>query len=169
MYIWHISCHLVYLLGLYSSNMRKYTTLLLCDMGLRSSLALSATTASWLALLDDYLPMQLVIAIWLMDKHTHTCNDNDKDGTPQFSQVNSIRNGAIKPKHFNDLFLSLVRDAVNQINSDKLRSHLLLLLSVFGGLQTTLRCIPPPTVQECVSPYHPITTCGIIPLCLRCF
>ena len=31
---------------------------------------------------------------------------------------------------------------------------LLLLLSFNGGLQTTFMCIPPPTVQECVTSCH---------------
>ncbi len=77
-------------------------------------------------------------------------------------QTMTLQTAFVPPKETSDRLLRQHHDLMIYNNRALLRSEYFitatillslssLLLLVNGGLQTTFRCIPPPTVQECVT------------------
>ncbi len=80
-------------------------------------------------------------------------------------QTMTLQTAFVPPKETSDRLLRQRHDLMIYNNRALLRSEYFitatillslssLLLLVNGGLQTTFRCIPPPTVQECVTSCH---------------
>ncbi len=77
-------------------------------------------------------------------------------------QTMTLQTAFVPPKETSDRLLRQHHDLMIYNNRALLRSEyfitatilLSLLLLVNGGLQTTFRCILPPTVQECVTSCH---------------
>ncbi len=80
-------------------------------------------------------------------------------------QTMTLQTAFVPPKETSDRLLRQHHNLMIYNNRALLRSEYFitatillslscLLLLVNGGLQTTFRCIPPPTVQECVTSCH---------------